>query len=218
MSARLAQRVLWLLLASLVAAIVVVLVSRGQAPAQPSASPSTSPGGGFAGPLMPPHLAARNFSLTDQNGHRVTLSRYRGRVVVLTFIHSQCHDACPLMVQQIKGALNDLPGNGAGVEAIGVSVAPTEDTAASRRAFLAKMQMTGRLAFLNGPLPVMRQVWHAYAIQPLTSTIEHSTFVLLIDKRGFCASATRPTSSHLRTSRTTSRCSRASRPRTPARR
>ena len=36
---------------------------------------------------MPPGLRAADFSLTDQTGHRVTLSRYRGHVVILTFIH-----------------------------------------------------------------------------------------------------------------------------------
>jgi protein SCO1 len=31
----------------------------------------------------------------------------------------------------------------------------------------------------------MRQLWHAYAIEPVTPKIDHSTFVLLIDRRGF---------------------------------
>jgi protein SCO1/2 len=103
---------------------------------------------------------------------------------VLTFIHSLCHDTCPFMVEQIKGALNDLPASGAGVPVIGVSVAPSEDTPAHRRQFLARHQMTGRIAFVSGSPEVLRPVWHAYAIQPVTPKIDHSTFVLLIDKRG----------------------------------
>jgi protein SCO1/2 len=106
-------------------------------------------------------------------------------VVILTFIHSLCHDTCPFMVEQIKGALNDLPQDGRGVPAIGVSVAPAEDTPANRRKFLAKHEMGNRLAFVNGPLASMRRVWHDYAIQPVAGPIDHSTFVLLIDKRGF---------------------------------
>jgi cytochrome oxidase Cu insertion factor (SCO1/SenC/PrrC family) len=115
----------------------------------------------------------------------VTLSHYRGHVVVLTFIHSLCHDTCPFMVEQIKGALNDLPNDGHGIPAIGVSVEPSQDTVANRRAFLSRHEMTGRMAFVNGPLAVMRRVWHDYAIQPVTPRVDHSTFVLLIDKRGF---------------------------------
>lgn len=134
---------------------------------------------------MPPHLRATKFSLLDRNGHRLSLSQHRGEVVVLTFIHWLCHDTCPFIVEQIKGALNDLPSGGTGVPAIGVSVAPAEDTPAHRRAFLAKHQLTGWLAFVNGPLGAMRHVWHAYAIAPVTPKLDHSTFVLLIDKRGF---------------------------------
>jgi protein SCO1/2 len=175
------QRVLMLVLVGLLAAIVAILLAnRGSGVAGAAGTPSQ-----FAGPTMPPGLRAANFSLRDQSGRRVTLSRDRGKVVVLTFIHSLCHDTCPFMVEQIKGALNDLPGAGRGVAAIGVSVEPSQDTIAHRRAFLAQHQMTGRLAFVNGPLPDLRRVWHDYAIAPVTPKVDHSTFVLLIDKRGY---------------------------------
>jgi protein SCO1/2 len=176
------QRLLLVLLCGLVAAIGGVLLASRQSHHDVATVASNSP---FQGPTMPPGLRAANFSLVDQNGHRVTLSAYRGKVVVLTFIHSLCHDACPFMVEQIKGALNDLPDSGRSVPVVGVTVAPSEDTVASRRAFLAKHEMTGRLAFVSGPLLALRRLWHAYAIEPVTPKIDHSTFVLLIDKRGY---------------------------------
>ena len=174
------QRALVLILVSLLAAIGVVLVTTHQSESAPTPR-STSQ---FDGPTMPPGLRAVNFSLVDQNGRRVTLSQYSGHVVVLTFIHSLCRDACPFMVEQIKGALNDLPDSGRDVPAIGISVEPAQDTPASRRRFVARHEMVNRLAFLNGPLSAMRRVWHAYAMQPVQGKIDHSTFVLLIDKRG----------------------------------
>ncbi len=177
------QRALLVVLVSLLAAIGVVLVS-SRAPASTPAPP-TPTGSQFDGPTMPPGLRASDFSLTDQNGKQVSLSRYRGHVVILTFIHSLCHDTCPFMVEQIKGALNDLPQDGRGVPAIGVSVATAEDTPGNRRKFLAKHELGNRLAFVNGPPAIMRRVWHDYAIQPVEGKIDHSTFVLLIDKRGF---------------------------------
>jgi protein SCO1/2 len=176
------QRTLLALLVALLAAIAVVIITSSGGMTSASSSPSSnSP---FAGPLMPPHLRAQNFSLVDQNGHRVSLSRYRGHVVVLTFIHSLCHDACPFMVEQIKGALNELPGDGRGVPAIGVSVAPGEDTVKNRQKFLTQHGMGGRLAFVSGSSAVMRPVWKAYGIHPVTPKVDHSTFVILIDKRG----------------------------------
>jgi protein SCO1/2 len=38
---------------------------------------------------------------------------------------------------------------------------------------------------VSGPLVALRRLWHAYAIEPVTPKIDHSTFVLLIDKRGY---------------------------------
>ncbi len=174
------QRLLALILIGLLVAIGVVLVSSRQSDSA-SSNPHSSE---FDGPTMPPGLQAANFSLLDQVGRRVTLDQYRGRVVVLTFIHSLCRDTCPFMVEQIKGALNDLPGNVSGVPAIGVSVEPAQDTRANRIKFLARHEMSGRLAFLNGSPATMKRIWRAYAIQPVQGLIDHSTFVLLIDKRG----------------------------------
>ncbi|MGA9857815.1 MAG: SCO family protein, partial [Solirubrobacteraceae bacterium] len=159
------QRLLMGVLVALVAAIVLVVVSSGAG----SGSPAAAQGGfhsQFDGPTMPPHLRAADFTLRNVNGTRVSLAADRGKVVVLTFIHSLCHDTCPFMVEQIKGALNSLPGNGAGVVAVGVSADPSEDTVRNRRHFLAQHEMAGRLAFLNGPMAVMRRIWHAYGIQP----------------------------------------------------
>jgi protein SCO1/2 len=174
-----AQRFLLVLLVALLAALGVVLVNRPQAAV-------TAPASLFDGPTLPAGLRAANFSLTDVSGHRVTLSQYRGHVIALTFIHSLCHDACPLMVQDIKGALNELPGNGAGVVAIGVSVDPAQDTPAHRREFLAKQGMTGRMSFLNGPAAYLKDVvWKDYTIAPEDGTVEnHSAFIFLIGRTG----------------------------------
>ena len=174
------QRALMLILLEVLESIVfIVLSNRG------SAEPTPVVQSQFDGPTMPPNLRAHDFTLTDQYGRRVSLAADRGKVVVLTFIHSLCHDTCPFMVEQIKGALNDLPDNGRDVPTIGVSVAQAEDTVHNRLAFLAKHDMTGRLEFVNGRLATMRRIWHEYAIQPVTPKVDHSTFVLLIDKRGY---------------------------------
>jgi cytochrome oxidase Cu insertion factor (SCO1/SenC/PrrC family) len=174
------QRFLLVLLLALVVALGVALVQRPQSPGV------AAPQSPFDGPTLPAGLRAANFSLTDQYGHQVTLARYRGHVIALTFIHSLCHEACPLMVQDIRGALSDLPGNGAGVVTLGVSVAPAEDTRANRRKFLAKQGMTGRMSFLNGPPSYLKRVvWKEYHIAPEVGTVDnHSAYVFLIDRWG----------------------------------
>jgi cytochrome oxidase Cu insertion factor (SCO1/SenC/PrrC family) len=167
---------------ALLAAIAVVLVidRADDTPTARRAADVTE----FQGNTLP-NVRAANFTLTSQNGKRVTLSHDRGHVVVLTWIHSLCKDDCPFMVEQIKGALNLLPDRGRGVDVIGVSVDPRQDTVHNRRWFLADHEMTGRMQYVSGPLKVMRRVWKDYAIQPVSPKADHSAFVFVISKSGY---------------------------------
>ena len=185
LSSRKVQRGLLGALVALVAAIAVVLVvHRVQSTTGSTTATVAADDTYFDGNLLPDAKAA-NFTLTDQYGHRVTLSRDRGHVVVLTWIHSLCKDDCPFMVWQIKGALNDLPDHGRSVRVIGVTVDPHQDTPARRRAFVAAHEMTGRMQYVSGSLKEMRRVWKAYGIQPVTPKADHSAFVFLVSRHGY---------------------------------
>ncbi len=190
-ASRSTERLLVVVLVVLLAAIGIVLLTSGGGSTNSAGTPSTASGGSpnvLQGPAIANGtLHAANFSLVDQHGRRVTLASFHGQVVVLTFMHSLCHGACPLMAEQIKGALNSLPNGGRGIPAIAISVDPAQDTRANRDKFLAKYQMTGRLDYLSGSRPALRKVWRAYAVQPLIgngANDNHSAFVFLIDKRG----------------------------------
>jgi len=151
----------------------------------------TSPAVQFSGPVFPAGLRAASFSLTDQDGKRVTLAQYRGQVVVLSFMYSHSPDIAPLMATEIRGALDQLPANGRRVPVLAITVDPAHDTPASARAFLAREQMTGRMAFLLGRIAQLRPLWRRYAIQPEFDPAGHryrygySAYVMLIDRRGF---------------------------------
>ena len=170
------------------AGVAVVVLSSGSSTSGGSTSGGGSaqgPSSAFEGPLMPSGLVAASFSLTDQSGRGVSLAGDRGHVVVLTFLHSKCQDACPLTEEDIKGALNLLPANGRGVDAIAITAEPAQDTPASRKAFLALHEMTGRMAYLNGPLSQLQRIWNAYHVLPvLPGKPNHTAFTILIDKRG----------------------------------
>ena len=143
-------------------------------------------GGAFAGaqrPAIPP----QDFTLRDQDGRRVRLSAYRGRVVVLTFLYSTCRDTCPVTASQIRGALDAL---GSDVPAFAVSVDPANDTPQSAKRFLLDRRLSGgRMRFLLGTRAQLAPVWRAYGISPQgdegdDGAFEHSAYVLLIDRRG----------------------------------
>jgi protein SCO1/2 len=181
-SARVQRGLLGVLVGLLAAIAAVLVVDRADDRSPTLASAAVTQ---FDGNSLPAGLKAANFTLTNQSGHKVTLSHDRGHVVVMTWIHSLCKDDCPFMVQQIKGALNLLPDRGRNVRVIGVSVEPGQDTRANRMKFLRRELMTGRMQYVNGPRPVMRKIWHEYGIQPVTPKADHSAFIFLISKRGY---------------------------------
>jgi protein SCO1/2 len=161
----------------LLAGIALVLFTGGSA----SREALTTGSSGFAGALRPP-IPPHDFRLTDQNGHAVRLSDYRGQVVIVTFLYTTCRDTCPVMAQQIRGALDDL---GRPVPSLAVSVDPAGDTTARAKAFLLRQHLTGRMRFLLGTKAQLAPVWGDYGIRPqIGGGKDHSAYVVLVDRTG----------------------------------
>jgi protein SCO1/2 len=142
---------------------------------------------GFDGALLPGNLHPYEFSLTDQDGQRVSLRALRGRVVVLAFLYTSSKTTAPLIAEQIRGALDELEGHMSGVTALAVSVDPAADTPAHVRAFLRAASLTGRLEYLTGSLAQLRPIWRAYHVVPASAgprAYEAGAFVVLLDQNG----------------------------------
>jgi protein SCO1/2 len=131
------------------------------------------PSAGFDGFVRPPGATVPGFALTDQDGGRVTPAR---GVAIYTFVYSHCRDTCPVVVQQIRGALDDL---GHDVPVIGISVDPAHDTRGSARAFLAKQFMTGRMDFALGSQAELAPVWKAFGVAPQRDGRDHSAGIVI---------------------------------------
>jgi protein SCO1/2 len=138
----------------------------------------------FNGPLMPPGLRAAAFQLRDHTGAPATLAQYRGRVLVMAFLHSKCVGACPVIAQQIRGAFDDLGPLARDARALAISVDPSEDTPRNVARFLRRQHVGGVLRYLIGTRKQLQPVWKAYAVQPVSRRFPHSTFVYLIDRKG----------------------------------
>jgi protein SCO1/2 len=137
---------------------------------------------GFEGALRPPDLAAEPLDgLVDEEDRPLSLARYEGQVVVMTFLYTTCEDTCPLTAQQIRGALDDL---GTDVPVVAVSVDPPNDTPRNAKKFLVEQQMIGRMHFALGPRHALRRQWDAYGIAPQRDGKEHSAYVVLVDGEG----------------------------------
>jgi protein SCO1/2 len=140
---------------------------------------------GFDGALLPSGVGAPNFTLTDQLGRHVSLSQYRGQVTILTFLSTTCQETCPLIAQQIRGALDELGGNP--VSVLIVSADPAADTPAAVRRFLGEAALDGRAEYLTGTRAELQSVWRAYDIVPAQlrdANSPHAASVLLIDRAG----------------------------------
>jgi protein SCO1 len=135
----------------------------------------------FQGALMPPGVRAPDFRLHDQDGERISMRRFRGRPVIVTFLYASCEDSCPGQAQTVRGALDQL---GHDVPAIAVSVDPPRDTPHRARAFLAEQRALGRLDFVLGTREELAPVWKGFAIQPQSVRLEHQARFTLVDRRG----------------------------------
>jgi protein SCO1 len=192
------QRSRILLLASLTTVVLVfALVVLLDGPASRSSTSSAAAAAravaenaqastGFDGALLPKGVSTPDFTLTDQSGRRVSLSQYRGRVAILTFLSTTCHPTCPLIAQQIRGALDEMSAHPAPV--LIVSADPSADTPAAVRRFLGEAALDdGRVEYLTGSPGELRAVWRAYDIVPGQlgdAESPHAAAVLLIDRAG----------------------------------
>lgn len=142
----------------------------------------------LAGPRMPEGLRAFDFTLPDQRGVPVSMAATRGDVVVLSFVYSRCTSTCPVTLQTIRGALDDLRDAGrsvADVEVLALSVDPEADTPRRVRRFLARQHVADFVRYLVGTRAQMRPIWKRYGIAPQGKGAEdHTAFVLLADRRG----------------------------------
>jgi protein SCO1/2 len=144
-------------------------------------TPATTATSAQHGFVRPPGARVPDYSLLDQDGHRATPGDHAGEPAVYAFIYSTCEDVCPLEVQQIRGALDDL---GRDLPVVGVSVDPANDTPRRAKAFMVKQKMTGRMRFLLGSQQQLAPVWKAFGVQPQLHGKDHSAYVVVVDGEG----------------------------------
>jgi protein SCO1/2 len=146
---------------------------------------------GFEGPQSPYEGAMRpkappgEFALRDQDGELVRLAGLRGKVVVLSPTYSTCEETCPIVAQQIRGALDDLSdAERDRIRAFALSVDPANDTPDRAQEFLLNRRLRGYLDYLLGTRRELTPVWREYGFAPQTTEREHNSYVVLIDQDG----------------------------------
>lgn len=190
MNLRLASRLSVLTLGILVV-IVVALVgarARGQSSNLPNTAPTQDPSGlqgtslGGAG--------APDFRLTDQFGRTISLSQFKGKPVILTFLYTHCPDQCPLTAEKLHAVMQNLGSDAQKVAVLAVSTDPKRDTTAAALNFSKVHKMENYWHYLVGTHDQLSPIWSSYAVYAVPTptstggTVAHTTAIFVIDKQG----------------------------------
>jgi protein SCO1/2 len=159
-------------------------------------APVSGSQGPYRGSEPPGEMRLPRFALRDYTGELMRSDDVRGKVVVLTFLDSQCEDACPVIAREVALTVDALIGaEREAVEAIAISTDPAEDTPASIRTFLGRQGALGKLRFLDGKARELRRLWRALRV---LSSLEsgkddlHSAPVRVYDRRGVWVATQHP--------------------------
>lgn len=174
-----------------VAVLAIVL----HAVTQPSAGPSQS---GTAAqmsaleananldPGVSLNQVAPDFTLTDQFGQPVSLSAYRGKVVVVAFNDSECSSVCPLTSTALLGAKSMLGASASQVQLLGINANPKATSIEDVRSYSELHGMLYQWRYLTGSLTQLQSVWKAYSIGVTVNVnqIDHEPAVFVINQQG----------------------------------
>ena|SRR2546425_5460394 len=186
MSWRLASRLSVMTLALLVVLLVALLSLHNGTGGTSTSNPDISQSGLQGTDLG--SVPAPDFSLKDQFGNQISLTQFKGKPVVLTFLYTHCPDVCPLTAEKLRMSMQNLGGDAQHVAVLAVSMDPKGDTAAAAQNFSRAHKLGNYFHFLIGAHDELAPVWASYSVdaQAATSsgTVSHSSAIYVIDKQG----------------------------------
>ncbi|QBK03510.1 SCO family protein [Hylemonella gracilis] len=138
---------------------------------------------------------AKDFSLTDHDGHQRSLADFKGKVVAMFFGYTQCPDVCPTTMSEmvaVKQALNaDGRGDGNKLQVLFVTVDPERDTPAIMKNYMAAFDPGFLALYASNPeqLTALTKDYKVYYKKvegktPGSYTMDHSAGLYLYDPQG----------------------------------
>src|SRR5487761_1479159 len=176
-----------------VAAIAATLALAGCS-SSPAAQPGVSSAANAAAEANPnldlgaslDNQPAPDFRLTNQFGQPMSLSQFRGKVVMLGFEDSECTTVCPLTTQAMLQAKQLLGAAGNQVQLLGVDANPKATSVADVLSYSRAHGMVNQWDFLTGSLAQLKSVWGTYhiAVQIEQGQIDHTPALYVINQQG----------------------------------
>jgi len=131
---------------------------------------------------------APDFLLKDQYGNAISLAKFKGKPVVLTFLYTHCPDVCPLTAEKIHSTMQSLGSSAQNVAVVAVSMDPKGDTTATAQHFASVHKLGNYFFYLIGTHNELAPVWASYSVDAQAATssgvVNHSSAIYVIDKQG----------------------------------
>ena len=138
--------------------------------------------------VFEPAQDAPEFTLRGSDGTDVTLTRYRGKVVLLFFGFTYCAAVCPTTLATLAQARESLGEDADSVQVIFVTVDPARDDAAHMHAYLAAFD-SGFIG-ATGEAETLAAVRDQYGVTAVRRgagadyAMDHTSSIFLIDRAG----------------------------------
>jgi len=129
---------------------------------------------------------APDFRLHNQFGQPMSLSQFRGKVIILAFTDSLCTTVCPLTTASMLQARQLLGAAGTNVQLLGVNANPHAGSVADVLAYSRAHGLVNQWDFLTGTGAQLEATWRAYhvAVQIQQGQIDHTPALFVIDQQG----------------------------------
>jgi cytochrome oxidase Cu insertion factor (SCO1/SenC/PrrC family) len=133
-------------------------------------------------------------ALVDQHGDIITLDRFAGRPVLVTFAFANCATVCPLIVNDVLSARDRLEQLERTKPAVViVTLDPWRDTPARLPSIAQRWGVTGEVHVLSGPVHDVERTLNAWRIPRIrnerTGDLSHPSIVYVIGPDGMIAYA-----------------------------
>jgi protein SCO1/2 len=131
-----------------------------------------------------------NFTLQGPEGRPVSLSDYRGKLVLLYFGYTTCPDICPSSLSIMKRAMAKLGDQAGEVQGIFITVDPERDRGMGLQQYVQYFHPS--FIGLEGSPEEIRRVarqWNVSYIKQESNSaagylIAHSDYIYLLDRKG----------------------------------
>lgn len=135
-------------------------------------------------------MRAPDFILTDQDGAKVSLHDFKGKVVFIFFGYTRCPDICPVTLSSLNGVVNDLGDEKDNVKVIFITIDPERDNQEALKKYVSYFNKD--FIGLTGTPEEIKDVsdsYHAFYVKEETGKgsdylMGHTSSVYLINPEG----------------------------------